>query len=65
MLRLMPADEPLQRVDGLLLLSLSMGWVDHGGVQHLARSVHHGDLAPVSIAGVKPHGDPAPDRRLH
>ena len=51
--------------NGLLLLPLIECGVDHGGGQHLAGGVHHGDLAAVTVSGVKPHGDEAFDRGLH
>ena len=50
--------------DGLPLLALAVGGVDHRGVQHLAGAVDDRHLAPVGIAGVQPHGHVALYRRL-
>ena len=58
-------NEPLQRDDGFLPLGLGEGGIDHSGVQHLARRVHHGDLAAVAVAGVQPHRHMTAHRRLH
>ena len=51
--------------DGLLLLLFAVGGIDHGGVQHLARGVHHRHLAAHAVAGVEPHGHMSLHRRLH
>ena len=61
----MPAHELGQGGDGLLLFLLREGGIHHGGVQHLARSVHHRNLAAVPVSGVKPHGYETFDRGLH
>ena len=51
--------------DGVVFLPLAEGRIDDGGVKHLARAVHNGDLAAVGVAGVEPHGHMTLDRRLH
>ena len=51
--------------DGVLFLALTVGGIDHGGVQHLAGAVDDRHLAAVGIAGVQAHGDVALHRRLH
>ena len=58
-------DEDSQPVDGLVLPPLPVGGVDHRGVQHLPRGVHHRHLAAHAVAGVQPHGDEALHRGLH
>ena len=54
-----------KRVDGLLLFLRAERRVDDGGIEHLSRRVHDGDLASVRVAGVKSHRNEALDRRLH
>ena len=39
--------------------------VHNAGFQHLARLVHHGDLAAGAVCRVKAHRDAVPERRLH
>ena len=51
--------------DGLLLFPFIEGGVDHGGGQHLAGGIHHGDLAAVAVSGIQTHGDKALHRGLH
>ena len=51
--------------NGFLLFPLAESGIDHGGGQHLAGGVHHGDLAAVAVSGVKTHGDEALDGGLH
>ena len=51
--------------DGLFLLPLAVGGVDHGGVQHLARAVHHRYLAAHPVPRVQAHGGLALHRGLH
>ena len=58
-------DELCQHGDGLVFLPLTVGRVDHGGIEHLARAVHDRDLAAHAVPRVKPHRDLALDRRLH
>ena len=58
-------DERCQRGDGFIFLPLAVGWVDHGGIEHLACAVHDGDLAAHAVTGIKAHRDLALDRRLH
>ena len=58
-------DQLCQRRDGLLLLPLAVGGIDHSGVQHLAGAVHHRHLAAHPVSRVQAHGDLALHRRLH
>ena len=44
---------------------LRRGGVDHGGVQHLARGIHHGDLAARAVRGIQSQRHLAADGRLH
>ena len=62
---LVSGDHAGQGGDGLLLLTLAVGGVDHSGVQHLAGAVHHSHLAAHAVAGVKAHGHLALNRGLH
>ena len=65
MAHIVPTHQTAQSGDGLLLLALTEGGIDHGGGQYLAGTIHHGHLAAVAIARVKAHGDKAFHRRLH
>ena len=65
MLHAMLADQTGQHSDSLLLLAVVEGRIHHGCIQHLAGSIHHGNLAAVAVSGVQTHGDKAFDRRLH
>ena len=54
-----------QLLDGLLLLALSIGGVDHRRIQHLARAVYHSDFTAHAVARVQTHGHLALDWGLH
>ena len=58
-------DHPGEGGDGLLLLPLPIGGIDHGGVQNLAGGVHHRHFTAHAVTGVQAHGDLALDGRLH
>ena len=60
-----PADEPGEHVDGLLLFPLIEGGVNHRRVQHLSGGVHHRHLAAVAVARIQAHGDKPLHRGLH
>ena len=51
--------------DGLGLLPLPVGGIDHGGVQHLAVGVDDRHLAAHAVARVETHGDVTLHRGLH
>ena len=42
-----------------------MGGIDDGGIEHLARAVHHCDLAAHAVSRIQSHRDEALDGRLH
>ncbi len=44
---------------------VGLGGVDDGGIQHLACSVHHSQLAAVAVAGIQPQHHPVLHRGLH
>ena len=58
-------DEHGELGDGLLLSPLSVGRVDHSGVQHLSGGVHHRHFTPHTVARVQAHRDKPLHRRLH
>ena len=59
------ADQLLHRGLGLLHPAMGGQREDHAGVQHPARSVHHGYLAPRADAGIQPDGYLPAHRGLH
>ena len=58
-------DEGGQLLLGLLHPVVGLGGIDHGGIQHPAGAVHHGDLAAVAVAGVQPQHHLVLHRGLH
>ena len=59
------SDERGELFDALALLALAVRRIDDGGIQHLARTVHNGDLAAHAIPGIQPHRHKSLDGRLH
>ena len=61
----MLSDERGQRFFRLLRPALRRRRVDHVHVQHLARFIHHGDLAARAVSGIEAHDHTVAQRRLH
>ena len=54
-----------QHAFGLIYLIMGFGGIDNGGFQYLPGSVHHCQLTPSPVRGVKAQSDLILDRRLH